>query len=206
VPHGIGLAATAPDLQHEVGFPEARAGIGQAVHHAREIAPKLRRLDLHSLEGRGTEDLGPGPEERHRAPPIVRYVYVIGPQKGLQKIGMATDPQIRLATLQTASPHDLLIHAAIAVPFGAAPDVEGQAHRLLGRMCVRNEWFDITPAEALFAVYTAALPWMERRTSRLAKPPTYPETPNLPPALTSFTPTGRSASEDMLPLFQRRDF
>ena len=97
-----------------------------------------------------------------RLPPIVRYVYVIGPTRGLQKIGMAIDPQVRLAALQTASPVDLLIHAAIAVPFGAAPDVEHQAHRLLGRMCVRNEWFEATPAEALFAVYTAALPWMAR--------------------------------------------
>jgi hypothetical protein len=67
---------------------------------------------------------------------------VIGPTRGLQKIGMATDPQARLASLQTASPIDLLIHAAIAVPFGAAPDVEHQAHCLLGRMCVRNEWFE----------------------------------------------------------------
>ena len=77
---------------------------------------------------------------------------------------MATDPRSRLAALQTASPIDLMIHAAIAVPFGAAPDVEHQAHRLLGRMCVRNEWFEATPAEALFAVYKAALPWMQKLT------------------------------------------
>ena len=51
-----------------------------------------------------------------RLPPIVRYVYVIGPTRGLQKIGMATDPRSRLAALQTASPVDLLIHAANAVP------------------------------------------------------------------------------------------
>jgi hypothetical protein len=53
--------------------------------------------------------------------PVVRYVYVIGPARGLQKIGMAINPQARLAALQTASPVDLLIHAAMAVPFGAAP-------------------------------------------------------------------------------------
>ncbi|WP_459677882.1 GIY-YIG nuclease family protein [Acidisoma sp. 7E03] len=91
---------------------------------------------------------------------------MIGPEKGLQKVGMATDPRVRLATLQTASPQDLMIHAAIGVPFGAAPEVESQAHRLLGRMQVRNEWFAITPAEAVFAVYTAALPWMEPRQER----------------------------------------
>jgi len=37
------------------------------------------------------------------------------------------------------------------------------AHRLLGHMQVRSEWFAITPAEALFAAYTAALPWRETR-------------------------------------------
>ena len=117
---------------------------------------------------------------RLRLQPIVRYVYVIGPTRGLQKIGMAIDPQSRLAALQTASPVELLIHAAIAVPFGAAPDVEHQAHRLLGRMCVRNEWFEATPAEALFAVYTAALPWVARLPTlrrlepEIARPPLAP--------------------------------
>lgn len=114
--------------------------------------------------------------KRHRRlAPALRYVYVIGPEKGLQKVGMATDPRTRLATLQTASPQDLMIHAAIGVPFGAAPEVESQAHRLLGGMQVRNEWFAITPAEGLFAVYTAALPWMQRpgqgSSSSTAPPP-----------------------------------
>lgn len=113
---------------------------------------------------------------RHRRlAPALRYVYVIGPEKGLQKVGMATDPRIRLATLQTASPQDLMIHAAIGVPFGVAPEVESKAHRLLGRMQVRNEWFAITPAEGLFAVYTAALPWMEKR--RMLASPTMVASP-----------------------------
>lgn len=153
-----------------------------------------------------------------RAPrllPVVRYVYVIGPTRGLQKIGMAIDPQARLAALQTASPVDLLIHAAIAVPFGAARDVEHHAHRLLGRMCVRNEWFEATPAEALFAVYTAALPWMaklsvsaalEQRSVRM------PEEPLMPPTTTLLQLTeaagkrlpGDALTADSLPLFKPR--
>jgi hypothetical protein len=143
-----------------------------------------------------------------RLPPVIRYVYVIGPVSGLQKIGMATDPRARLATLQTASPLDLMIHVAIAVPFGDAPDVEHQAHRLLGKMCVRNEWFEATPAEALFAIYTAALPWMERRT--MSGPQVIRATgfgPGLPAAAAStpvkWPPYGVQ-SADLLPLFQPR--
>jgi hypothetical protein len=152
---------------------------------------------------------------RPRLPPIVRYVYVIGPTRGLQKIGMATDPQTRLAALQTASPVDLLIHAAIAVPFGAAPDVEHQAHRLLGRMCVRNEWFEATPAEALFAVYTAALPWMEKLTTlrrlepeimRLPVAGPAPRAPSSLVAAAALDPLRRQDASPMdpLPLFRER--
>jgi len=61
---------------------------------------------------------------------------------GLALTLAATDPRARLATLQTASPLELMIHVAIAVPFGAAPEVEHQAHRLLGKMRVGNEWFE----------------------------------------------------------------
>jgi len=118
-------------------------------------------------------------KRNRRLPPALRYVYVIGPEKGLQKVGMATDPRTRLATLQTASPQDLMIHAAIGVPFGAAPEVESQAHRLLGGMQVRNEWFAITPAEGLFAVYTAALPWMGRRGESQSSYTVPPPIPNV---------------------------
>ncbi len=99
-----------------------------------------------------------------RPQPLTRFVYVIGPEQGLQKIGLATDPRSRLATLQTASPFDLLLHASVAVPFGAAPAIERQAHRLLVRSCIRNEWFDTTPDEATAAVHTAAAPWLKKAT------------------------------------------
>jgi hypothetical protein len=140
---------------------------------------------------------------------------VIGPTRGLQKIGMATDPQARLASLQTASPIDLLIHAAIAVPFGAAPDVEHQAHCLLGRMCVRNEWFEARPAEAPFAVYTAALPWMQKLMNPTPSEPR--ENPALDSSPLPSTASLRTITEaptklprqgilpaELLPLFQPR--
>ena len=91
-----------------------------------------------------------------RVPPTNRYVYVIGPPVGLQKVGIATDPRQRLATLQTACPFDLFLHLAVAVPFGEAHAIERRAHRLLARFCVRNEWFEATREEAICAVQTAA--------------------------------------------------
>ena len=97
-----------------------------------------------------------------RPAPLTRFIYVIGPEQGLQKVGLATDPRSRLATLQTASPFDLLLHASVAVPFGHAHAIERQAHRLLVRSCVRNEWFETTPGDAIAAVHAAATPWIRK--------------------------------------------
>ena len=91
--------------------------------------------------------------------PLARFIYVIGPQQGLQKVGLATDPQSRLTTLQTASPFDLVMHAAVAVPFREAHSVERRAHQLLARSRVRNEWFETSPAEAMAAIHSASAPF-----------------------------------------------
>ena len=90
--------------------------------------------------------------------PPHRHIYVIGPPVGLQKVGIATDPRQRLATLQTACPFDLFLHLAVAVPFGDAHAIERQAHRLLARSCVRNEWFEATREEAIQAVQSVVAP------------------------------------------------
>lgn len=94
---------------------------------------------------------------RRPAPPH-RHIYVIGPPVGLQKVGIATDPRQRLATLQTACPFDLFLHLAVAVPFEDAHAIERRAHRLLARSCVRNEWFEATREEAIQAVQSAVSP------------------------------------------------
>jgi hypothetical protein len=104
-----------------------------------------------------------------RPAPLTRFIYVIGPEQGLQKVGLATDPRSRLATLQTASPFDLLLHASVAVPFGHAHTIERHAHRLLVRSCVRNEWFETTPADAIAAVHAAGAPWI-KKAAALAAP------------------------------------
>jgi hypothetical protein len=109
--------------------------------------------------------------------PPVRYVYVIGPAAGLQKVGMATNPRARLAQLQTASPHDLVLHESVAVPFDLAPAVERHAHRALIRHCVRSEWFEVSPEAAVAAldaavtaIAQARAPSAPARSWRLARP------------------------------------
>ena len=84
-----------------------------------------------------------------------RFIYVIGPLEGAQKVGLTTDPKARLATLQTGCPQELVIHVAVRVPFGEAHAVERRAHRLLEQSKVKNEWFDITPEGGIAAVLAA---------------------------------------------------
>lgn len=55
-------------------------------------------------------------------------MYVIGPAQGLQKVGIATDPQLRLAALQTGNPVELSVRVAVPVPFGEAHAIERHAH------------------------------------------------------------------------------
>ena len=93
---------------------------------------------------------------QRRLPPPCRYVYVIGPEVGLQKIGIATDPRARLGALQTASPFKLILHASIAVPFGAAHAVERRAHHRLRAARASGEWFSVPAARAIEAVKIAA--------------------------------------------------
>ncbi len=146
-----------------------------------------------------------------------RYIYVIGPTVGLQKVGIATDPKQRLATLQTAVPFDLHLHLAVAVPFHEAHAIERRAHRLLARSCVRNEWFETTPQEAIEAVKSATAP---RQPAKAAAQPTPAEwrinraerKPIAPPSVDPLIAYGRqfrpeaafhkSVSPAPLPLFE----
>ena len=127
------------------------------------------------------------------------FVYVIGPEKGLQKIGLATDPHARLAALRTASPFELHVHAAIPVPFRQAHAVEQRAHKLLAGCRVRNEWFETTPADAVAAIQVAAAPLIGKVT-------TAPEPAKIwPPASQwriSRAPQAPRRAEQGLPLFE----
>ncbi len=91
-----------------------------------------------------------------RPRPPHRFVYVIGPAVGLQKVGLATDPKARLAALRTACPFDLVLHVAVPVPFGEAHAVERAAHVALAAYRAAGEWFETTPGAAVAAVQKAA--------------------------------------------------
>ena len=141
-----------------------------------------------------------------RPTPTHRHVYVIGPPVGLQKVGIAPDPKQRLATLQTACSFDLFLHLATAVPFDQAHAIERRAHRILSRSCVRNEWFETTPAEAIKAVQAALAPRpsagptpAEWKASRLERPGKAPAVAPLLAAGRRFRP-GASFHKPVAPL------
>jgi hypothetical protein len=129
-------------------------GRGERACIGRGWSGRPRREGAHHPSGRA--------EERDRARPLTRFIYVIGPQQGLQKVGLGTDPQLRLAALQTGSPFDLQIHVGVQVPFAEAHTIERRAHRLLARSRVPREWFQTSPCEAIGAVHLAAAPAMAR--------------------------------------------
>lgn len=70
------------------------------------------------------------------AQPIVYFVQ--GVDGGPIKIGVATDPKRRLATLQHGSP--VLLRALIIMPGGF--EMERQLHRLFAAGRMHGEWFD----------------------------------------------------------------
>ena len=84
-----------------------------------------------------------------------RFIYVIGPLEGAQKVGLTTDLKSRLAALQTACSQDLVLHVAVRVPFHQAHAIERRAHRMLVQLHVKNEWFDAAPEEAMSVVLNA---------------------------------------------------
>jgi Meiotically up-regulated gene 113 len=73
--------------------------------------------------------------------------YVIAGNHGLVKIGMSTNPEARLATLQTGSPHKLRLAYVLATNIDAA-QIEGEVHRILDKNRCAGEWFDVTPQRA----------------------------------------------------------
>ena len=84
-----------------------------------------------------------------------RFIYVIGPEEGPQKVGVTSTPTIRLAALSVGG-KALRIHATVAVQAIEATAVERYAHCLLYEYHVRGEWFDVPPHMAADAIVAAA--------------------------------------------------
>ena len=83
------------------------------------------------------------------------YVYVIAGSQGTVKVGYSTNPQMRLAALQTASPGRLDLAYALATDIDGRM-IEAEAHRILDRHRLAGEWFDVSPQIATEAVEQAA--------------------------------------------------
>lgn len=87
------------------------------------------------------------------------FVYVIGPNNGPQKIGIAKDVRLRKGDLQVGCPFDLHIHAAVPMETEqAARNAERMAHRILSKSRQRGEWFNVSPIRAIDVVRIAATP------------------------------------------------
>lgn len=84
------------------------------------------------------------------------HVYVIGPDGGPFKIGVANDVEIRLRQIQIDQSRPLVIKHREVVPFSARYVVEKHAHAILARHRVRGEWFRVPALMAIDAVMQAA--------------------------------------------------
>lgn len=76
------------------------------------------------------------------------FVYVVGPEAGPFKVGIAKDVAKRLAAIQTGCPFPLKVHFTLEAP--NALKVERAAHRKLLPFGTSGEWFD-APLEMVVA-------------------------------------------------------
>lgn len=89
---------------------------------------------------------------RRKGATVDQGVYVIGSQRGMQKIGVAARPELRLAQLQTASGLRLELHLFVRGAGLDAFELERLAHGHLAARRREGEWFDVTPGQAIDAV------------------------------------------------------
>ncbi len=74
----------------------------------------------------------------------MNYLYLIKSQE-FYKIGIATDPQSRIAQLQTGNPYELEIFTCYA--FDDASVVERAIHQVFKDDRVQGEWFGLRPEQ-----------------------------------------------------------
>lgn len=84
------------------------------------------------------------------------FVYAIECD-GFIKIGVSNNPEKRAAAIQGSSPHPVQVLKFWRVSRARRLDLERGIHELLRTRRVRNEWFNVTLAEA-----TAAVNWALR--------------------------------------------
>lgn len=105
-----------------------------------------------------------GPEDfrqRSRARPAVEpidasFLYVIGGDHNMTKIGVTTNPSARLASLRTASAFPIDYAYIGMMPDNTGYVLEQATHRALERFRCNGEWFDVAPQNAVATVREAA--------------------------------------------------
>lgn len=80
------------------------------------------------------------------------FLYVMGSARGPKKIGVATDPGLRLRELRTGHSRPLKLLFTATAPDGLAVDIERRAHWLLRDEKTHGEWFSVSAKAAIDAV------------------------------------------------------
>jgi hypothetical protein len=80
------------------------------------------------------------------------WIYVIGPVKGAQKIGITSDIDGRLRSYKTHSSENIKVHFKQNCPRWRARRIEREVHSVLKDKRVHGEWFDVSPKKAIYEV------------------------------------------------------
>jgi hypothetical protein len=83
------------------------------------------------------------------------FLYVIKADNGLVKIGRTSNPNARLAQLQSKSPTPLTF-AWIGAPKADVIAIERDAHAMLDKYRRNGEWFEVSPDAAVGAIHSVA--------------------------------------------------
>lgn len=105
----------------------------------------------------------------------VAGIYVITGSHNMCKIGISTDPELRLAALQTGAHVPLKLHYVLAVKSMDPRYIEAEAHRLLDKHRCAGEWFDVPPQIAEDAVNRAAAHFGIRTAQTTSDAPLLPQ-------------------------------
>lgn len=111
-----------------------------------------------------------------------QLVYVIGPDVGPQKIGIAARPALRRHQLQIGNPSSLVIALQFDPEERSALEVERRTHQILAGHSLRGEWFDVTQEQAVAAVHEA-LASLRAGKDRVPYEPTRPVTLRVPQSI-----------------------
>ena len=84
------------------------------------------------------------------------YVYVVGPEIGPKKIGIAKNVRSRLSQYKTHNTQNVKLLFSINCPKDKAKRIEKSVHQALKERRVHGEWFNVSVEEAKAAIRDAA--------------------------------------------------